>query len=42
MDYMNAGLFHATHVKRMGVDELHDDDAKHILVGNVVRHKNFR
>jgi hypothetical protein len=34
---MHARLLHAAHVEVMRVEELHDDDAKNVVVGHVRR-----
>ncbi len=41
MDDVDAGFLDAADVEGVGVDELHDDDAENVFVGDVVGDENF-
>ena len=41
VDDVDAGFLDAAYVERVGVDELHDDDAEDVFVGDVVGDEDF-
>ena len=41
VDYVDAGFLDAAYVEGVGIDELHDDDAENIFVGDTVGDEDF-
>jgi hypothetical protein len=41
MNDVHASFLYTAHVEGVGIDELHDDDAEHIFVTDMFRHKYF-
>jgi hypothetical protein len=41
VDYVDAGFLYAADVEGVGVDELHDDYAEDVFVGDVIGDQDF-
>ena len=41
MNDVDASFLDAADIERVGVNELHDDYAKDVVIGNAIGHKDF-